>query len=555
MAGHRCLLVSDFNVGPLAGYLRNDTSEPAVEVIEAPYGLVEAVLLEGHAVWDETPDCALVWTRPQAISSAFAALLEKGEPLDVQRMEDEIAHFLALLLTASQRVRALFTPLWTVPASRRGLGLGDLKKGGVAWALMRMNAQLVERAEDVAPLFVLDTPRLLQAAPGRAFDAKLWYMGKIAFTNPVFREVVSELKAALCALDGRSKKLIVLDLDDTLWGGLVGEVGWRDLRLGGHDHVGEAHADFQRSLQVLKQRGMLLAIASRNEEAVALEAIETHPEMILRRCDFVSWRIHWGDKAESVAAIAAELNLGLQDVVFIDDSAAERARVREALPAVLVPEWPADPAHYVEALDQLRCFDTVAFSREDGQRTQLYAAERRRRASRDEVPSLDQWLSALDLRVFVEPLNEDHSARAAQLLNKTNQMNLRTRRLAEAELLAWSAVVGRQLWTFRVLDRFGDAGLTGLLGLEKNGAEVEVVDFVLSCRVMGRQVEQAIWHWATLQAQKMGGRSLRLDYAATEKNAACLNMLQQSAFERSGDCFYWLVEQAYPLPDHVQLNA
>ena len=155
-----------------------------------------------------------------------------------------------------------------------------------------------------------------------------------------------DLKAGLNGLDGRGRKLIVVDLDDTLWGGIVGEVGWEQLKLGGHDHVGEAFADFQRALKGLNRRGILLAIASKNEERVALEGIAQHPEMVLSLDDFAGWRIDWEDKAQNIADMVAELNLGLQSVVFIDDNPAERSRVREALPEVFVPEWPADPALY-----------------------------------------------------------------------------------------------------------------------------------------------------------------------------------------------------------------
>jgi FkbH-like protein len=550
---HRCLLVSDFNAGPLAGYLRNDAESPVVEVVEAPYGAVESALLPEHAAWQQAPDCAVVWTRPQAVSAAFATLCQ-GEQVEVQRLEEDVQRFAALLAAASRRLRALLVPLWTVPALVRGLGVGDLKQGGVAWALLHMNAQLVRCAEEEPQLFALEAQHWGAAARGHAFDPKLWYMGKIAFANPVFRDAVHEIKAALRALDGRSKKLVVLDLDETLWGGIVGEVGWRGLRLGGHDHVGEAHADFQRALKALAQRGVLLALASRNEEDVALEAIDTHPEMVLRRDDFAAWRIHWGDKAESVAALVQELNIGLQDVVFIDDSAAERARVRSALPEVLVPEWPADPTRYVEALAALRCFDTVSLSREDSERTQLYAVERRRRQSQAKVSSLQQWLQSLELQVDAVRLSADHSGRAAQLLNKTNQMNLRTRRLGEAELLEWAAGPGREFWIFRVADRFGEAGLTGLLGLEKESETVCVSDFVLSCRVMGRQVEEAILHFATQRGWQMGGQSLVAQYAATEKNKPCLDLFARLFPEPNGHSFGWDLAQLFPLPPHVQLQ-
>ncbi len=551
-AGHTCLLVSDFNTAPLAGYLRHDTESPTLRVVEAPYGIVERVLLGEHEVWQEQPDCALVWTRPQAACVALDRLLQ-GEGEASAEIDGETACFVDMLVGAAGRLQALFVPLWVLPPYERGLGVGDFKSGGIAWALQRMNAHLLARVEGVENIYLFDTARWLAAAEGRRFDAKLWHMGKLAFANSVLRVAVGETKAALRALDGRGKKLIVLDLDDTLWGGTVGEVGWRELRLGGHDHIGEAHADFQRALKALARRGVLLALASRNEEAVALEAIDEHPEMVLRRRDFSAWQIHWGDKAESVVALVEELNIGLQDVVFIDDNAAERARVREALPEVLVPEWPSDPAFYIEALAGLKVFDSVGLSAEDGGRTQLYATEARRRQERRQFSSLDAWWARLDVRVYAEAFNAENGARAVQLLNKTNQMNLRTRRLNIAELRQWAGVAEREFWTFRVVDRFGDAGLTGLMGLDASGGRGELCDFVLSCRVMGRQVEEAILHFATRRALALGCSELLAEYVPTEKNKPCRDFFSRSALTREGETFFWRAGEPLPLPAHVQL--
>ena len=171
------------------------------------------------------------------------------------------------------------------------------------------------------------------------------------------REAAADIRAAFVGLRGAAKKLLVLDLDDTLWGGIVGDAGWENLRLGGHDPQGESFADFQRAIKNLKRRGVVLALVSKNEESVALEAIRNHPEMVLKEDDFVGWRINWTDKARNIAELATELNLGLQSVVFIDDNPVERARVREALPEVFVPEWPEDKLLYASAFGQLRCFD------------------------------------------------------------------------------------------------------------------------------------------------------------------------------------------------------
>jgi len=380
-------------------------------------------------------------------------------------------------------------------------------------------------------------------------------MAKIPFGAEVFKEASRDIKSALRGLSGQAKKLIVLDLDETLWGGIVGETGWSQLRLGGHDPVGEAYVDFQRELKILRRRGVLLALVSKNDEAVALEAIRTHPEMVLRAEDFVGWRINWEDKAQNIADLIAGLNLGLDSVVFIDDHPTERARVRDTLPDVLVPDWPEDPALFRSALLSLRCFDAPAFSHEDVARTELYAAESRREELRTSIGSVQEWLHSLGIRVAVEELNAGNLARTAQLLNKTNQMNLATRRMTEPEILAWAGVGSRKLWTFRVADKYGDAGLTGILGIETGDDTVVITDFVLSCRVMGRKVEETMLSIAVDHARRLGLPRVAARYRPTERNRPCLQFFAESGFRREdADTFTWPTSEDYPAPACIQVE-
>jgi FkbH-like protein len=299
----------------------------------------------------------------------------------------------------------------------------------------------------------------------------------------------------------------------------------------------------------------VLGLVSKNEESTALEAIRKHPAMVLREEDFVAHRINWQDKARNVADLAAELNLGLQSVVFIDDNPVERARVREALPEVLVPEWPADALRYPQALLELDCFDIPSVTEEDLRRSEMYRTERARSAAQADVGSLDDWLMSLGTVVRAEPLGPATIVRATQLLNKTNQMNLSTRRMTEQELLAWSQEPGHALWTISVSDRFGHAGLTGLLSLDVDGETGRLVDYVLSCRVMGRKVEEAVLHVAVAEAARRGVRVLQARYVPTAKNAPCLGFLRQSDLREQGDVFEWDVAQSFPLPPSVTLEV
>lgn len=549
------LLISDFNADNLAALLTHDGEQPAVQVKPAPYGQVYQYLVDGSLPeWASRPDFAIVWTRPQGVIPSYAAAQAYERPAVAQILA-EVDEYADLLLGLKDRVKVVLAPTWTLPASERGYGLLDLRPGlGLSGLLMRMNLRLAERLEPAGNIYLLDASRWTAAAGRKASVPKLWYMGKIAFSNEVFREAAAEIRAALRALSGMARKLLVLDLDDTLWGGIVGDDGWENLTLGGHNLVGEAYVDFQKALKALTRRGVVLGIASKNDEQVALEAIRSHPEMVLQPEDFAGWRINWNDKAQNIAALAETLNLGLQSVVFIDDNPVERARVREALPEVLVPEWPEDKTLYKQALQELTCFDIPAISAEDAKRTEMYVVERQRTALKEQAGSLDEWLKGLDIRVTAEKLNGTNLPRAAQLFNKTNQMNLATRRMTAEELSAWAEQPGHSLWTFRVADRFGDSGLTGILGLQLTGERLEITDYLLSCRVMGRKVEETMLALAVRAAQQAGAREVVAVYRPTAKNRPCLEFWQRSGFTcQEPDTFRWDTTQEYPVPEQVKL--
>ncbi|TAJ10902.1 MAG: HAD-IIIC family phosphatase [Nitrospirae bacterium] len=550
-------IISDFNAGNFEGCLKNSEDLPGVDPVLAPFGqVVPALLQDDFECWRNAPDFAVVWARPQSVIPSFARLL-RYETVPADLLLSEVDAYWALLERAGARVKFLFVPTWTAPAHHREFGLLDLKAGvGPAHALMQMNLRLAEHCGKSPNIHLLNSQRWVEAAGRHAFNPKLWYMGKIAFGNDVFIEAAREVKAALRGLTGQSKKLVLVDLDDTLWGGIVGDLGWENIALGGHDAVGEAFADFQRTLKALTRRGVLLGIVSKNDEAVALEALRRHPEMVLRPEDFVGWRINWQDKAENILDLVRSLNLGLQSVVFIDDNPVERDRVREALPEVFVPEWPADTTLYESTLLSLRCFNAASITAEDAQRTRLYAAEGQREDLKRQLGSVEAWLKTLDVRVTVERLQPANLQRTTQLLNKTNQMNLTTRRMSEAELSEWAAGANRRLWTIRVADRFGDSGLTGIVSVESRAGLATIVDFVLSCRVMGRRVEEAMLHLAGEYARSQGARTLHARYVATEKNRPCLEFWQKSGFAAAeGALFSWDLSNPYPRPDTVTIEG
>jgi len=555
----RCLLISDFTIAGLGPFLEAAADPPALACAAAPFDLVLPVLLDATAdCWAPAPDVAVVWTQPHCAIKAFSRLVG-SEPSSTAEVLREVDEFVGALRVAAGRVGTLFVPTWTRPGYDRGLGVLDVDpKVGPAYHLLRMNARLAEGLADAGNVFVLDAGRWVAQAGAAASSPKLWHLGKIAFGPDVFKHAAADIKAGVRATRGSARKLVVLDLDETLWGGIVGDVGWENLTLGGHDPVGEAYVAFQRELKALTRRGIVLAIVSKNTEAVAFEAIDRHPEMVLGRDDFAGWRINWEDKARNIVELVTGLNLGLESAVFIDDNPAERARVREALPQVAVPEWPKDPLLYTKALAELTCFDTAVISAEDRARTVLYVADRRRDDLKQGAQSLEEYLRSLGLRVTWERLAAANLPRATQLLNKTNQMNLTTRRLTEPTFLAWAETGGNRALAFRVADRFGDYGLVGLASLTVDAGMAEVVDFVLSCRVLGRGVEAAMLHCLATSARAAGAERLAATHRPTARNAPCREFFEsRSGFVRAGDesRYEWSLTTPYPLPEHIVLDG
>jgi FkbH-like protein len=532
------LVAADFTIDEIAELLEED-----VDAQIAPFDSVVPTLL-GLPARAEKLDLVFVWTRPDAISPAFRALLA-GEAADEAAIMADVDALAAAIVTSAESARFVFVASWVLPPWRRGLGMLELRNGPTA-TLMRMNLRLADAIARSPNAFVLDASRWLAVASDGGVDPKLWHAGKIGFTRDVLAEAARDVGAALHGALGRAKKLVVVDLDDTMWGGIVGDVGWEGLLLGGHDARGEAFVAFQKGLVALTRRGIALAVVSKNEETTALEAMRSHPEMIVKPDMLAAHRINWRDKAQNIAEIATELNLGLQSVVFIDDNPVERGRVSEALPEVLVPDWPRDPTHYPRALESLRCFDTPHVSKEDLSRNEMYATERQRSELKTVATSIDEWLESLGLVVRFERIGKTNVSRAAQLLNKTNQMNLRTRRLSEAELLAWADDPTHEAWAVHVADRFGDAGLTGIFAISQDGEKARLEDWLLSCRVMGRRVEDTMLWAAARRAAQLGARSLVIEPVVTKKNKPCIDFFAGAGLPRDGES--WLLQLGAHLP-------
>lgn len=406
-------------------------------------------------------------------------------------------------------------------------------------------ARLVARLNDlIADAALSEKTLLLDVARASArdgidawFDTARWLQGKMEIA-PQAAPRYGELTARVIAAQrGRSRKCLVLDLDNTLWGGEVGDRGTHGLVLGEGSAQGEAHLALQRHAKLLKERGVILAVCSKNELSTAEAAFRDHPEMVLRRDDFAAFVANWNDKADNLRAIARQLNIGLDSLVFVDDNPVERARVRESLPMVAVPELPADPALYVRCLAESGLFEAVGFTEEDLRRSEQYAANAEREVLRGESQSMDEFLRGLEMSVACGPILPVDLERAAQLINKTNQFNTTARRCSVEQVRALAGAPDHLTFQFRLFDRFGDNGLVSVLILrpaQEDAQALEVDTWVMSCRVFGRQLEVEAMNIAVEAARRRGVRVLLADHVPTERNGVVRGLFAGLGFQPRG---------------------
>ena len=521
-------IISSFNHANFVSLLKN-SSNFDWEVNEVNYNQVFQTLTNSNAkMWKQRSNVTLIWTTPESISSEFQKLQNK-DAVNSGLIKKDIDYFCSCVKSIKKYSDIVLVPNWILKQpNESNLAFAYSKNFGVDYNLSIMNYYLSEQLNNEKNFYVLNSSKwLLNCGVSNAYNSKLWYLTKTPFSNNFFKQVISDLSNLYGSIKGLSKKLLILDLDDTLWGGIVGEVGWKNLRIGGHDHLGEAFRDFQIQIKSLKNQGIILALASKNDEATVIKAINSHPEMILSMKDFVTHRINWEDKAKNIVDIVNELNLGLQSVVFLDDSPFERARVQEALPEVLVPELPKDPTDYNTFLSKLRCFDSTHITGEDKVKTNLYKSESKRIKLKQQLKSLSDWIKTLNLTIEIESIKNENTPRAVQLLNKTNQMNLSTRRLNEHEFNNWVQTHSNILWTVRAADKFGDYGIIGILSISIKDNVATLVDFILSCRVVGRYIEETMIEFLKEFCQKNNVNKIKGKYKKTEKNSLCYNFLNK----------------------------
>lgn len=404
------------------------------------------------------------------------------------------------------------------------------------YQVKKINLELMNLAQENKHVFVADLAGLSNAVGyANAHDPRLYATAKVAFALDFLPSVAKAVVDIVRAISGSIKKCLVLDLDNTVWGGVVGDDGMENIQIG---ELGMGHAfdALQNWAKALKHRGIILAVCSKNEEETAKKPFRDHPDMILRLPDIAIFVANWNNKAENIQHIQRVLNIGFDSMVFVDDNPFERNLVRELLPAVTVPELPEDPALYVSHLRSLNLFETASFSEEDLQRTRQYQDEIARVDAQQTYASIDDYLASLAMVSEVKAFDDFSIPRVAQLTQRSNQFNLRTVRYTEADVKRIRNSSEFITLSFHLEDKFGDHGLIGLVILQKIEAETAFIDtWIMSCRVLKRGMEEFIVNQMVQHAHEAGLRRLLGEYRPTAKNGIVKDLYAQMEFRLLDD--------------------
>jgi FkbH-like protein len=501
-----------------------------IEVVLAAYGQAAQELLDSKSNFaTQHLDYVLLAFDFRALG--LGSLLLTEDTAD-QAVSAAIEYVSSLAAGVRETVKATCILQTLVSPSDPVFGGVDARIPGSPRALVeRFNQRLLQEVARKNDL-VVDAAFLAQKVGLDSWnDARGWHKTKLAVSldaTPLYADSICRL---LGAARGKARKCLVLDLDNTLWGGVIGDDGVGGIVLGQNSAVGEAHVALQLFLFDLRRRGVILAVCSKNEETIARTPFREHSEMVLKEDHIAVFIANWSDKANNIREIAATLNIGTDSLVFLDDNPVERSQVRQVLPEVAVPELTDDPADYISLLANAGYFEAIGLSEEDLNRAEFYQVNAER-VSLQRVGNLEDYLRSLQMVATISPFYAVGRVRIAQLINKSNQFNLTTRRYSEREVESFENDPAKFCLQIRLADRFGDNGMISVVIFEIGLEEWSCDTWLMSCRVLGRRVEELVLATVATAARKAGAKRLIGTYIPTKKNGLVAEHFAKLGFIR-----------------------
>ncbi len=532
----RLAILSDAAVPQLVPLLQVLFARDAVraEIYLAEYDSTEIEVFNPKSrLFEFDPEVVLLLPSVNALRQRYAREVEDRIHF-ADRVAAEIGELHDLL---ASRCPAVILQSNFAPPYERPFGNFDQKvPEAFTSQAARLNLEIADQARRRSRVLVNDVAALATREGLRHWlDERLWTLAKTFCALEHLPLVAQNVVDIVLSQSGRGVKCVVTDLDGTLWSGVIGDDGIEGIELDRFGH-GEPHHRLQQFLLELKRRGLILAVCSKNEHETALRAFREHPDMVLREADIAIFSVNWQPKPDNIRQIAETLNIGLDSILFLDDNPFERELVRETLPDVIVPELPEDAADYVRFLCELNPFETSSFSQEDRRRSDLYRQNASRVEARSGFTDLSAYLESLDMQIAMRPFDAFAIPRVAQLLQRSNQFNLTTRRHGMAECEAIMRGQGSLLGFYlQLADKFGDNGLISVIILRTAEQALEVDTWLMSCRVLGRGVEQYAMNRVVALAKERGYARVDGTYIPTPKNLMVRDFFKQFGFDRVGE--------------------
>ena len=505
------------------------------DIFDSDYNQIDSQIMDDSSeLYSHLPDTVLIYMSAEKLYENFCNTnLEERKNF----AENTIAKINYYWSSINQKIKTNIFQFNFLEIDDRAFGnYGNKIENSFIYQLRKLNFKLMELSENFKNVFLIDISTI-QNLYGRekVHDDKLYYIAKMPLSTTILPEVSKQVVDVIKANNGQFKKCVILDLDNTLWGGVIGDDGLKSIQIG-ELGLGHAFSEFQMWLKELKLRGILLAVCSKNNENIAKEPFEKHPEMVLRLDDFSIFVANWEDKASNIKYIQQTLNIGMDSMVFIDDNPFERNLVKGMIPEITVPDLPEDPAEYLSYLKSLNLFETASYSENDKDRTKQYQAQAQRVSLQSNFENFDEYLKSLEMKATVSPFQEFDYPRISQLTQRSNQFNLRTIRYTEAEIEQIANDENYLTLSFSLKDKFGDYGLISIVIMEKKDEKtLFITNWLMSCRVLKRGMEEFIVNKIIETATENGFEKVIGEYIKTQKNAMVENIYEKLGFENLGN--------------------
>ena len=554
-------ILSSFTINGLEEALRVKCAESEITCLTyiCGYGQYnQDILDQSSKLYEFSPEITFVIIDTRTVMSTLF-YSPYAIPVNDRRsyIDKRVADFVNLIRTFKNRTDSkLVLTNCSIPTySPYGICEGK-SEYGLREMVYDFNAKLSDVFRSDPQVFLFDFNSFVSKyGEVNVLDYRQFLVGDIKVSLSHIPHLAEEMMGYVKANMGVNRKCIVLDLDNTLWGGIIGEDGFDriDLSL---KPPGTAFVEFQRMLLALYQRGIILAINSRNNEDEALRAIREHPYMVLREENFATMKINWRDKISNMKEIAEELNIGLESIVYFDDDPINRELMSKAIPQIMTVDLPDDPSLYASTLMRINDFNTLAVTSEDRNRGEMYRQERRRSELKNSASNLEEFLKQLEINVTMKKANDFTIPRIAQLTLKTNQFNLTTRRYQEEDVQKFAHDQTKLIGCAQTKDKFGDNGITGVYIVNKNHADKEwyIDTFLLSCRVMGRGIEEVMLGYILSKAKEEGVERVKAEFIPTKKNKPCEQLLPNFGFKKEGQQWVYTYHVPIKQTTHIELN-